>query len=97
MKAIRTLWRTEEVEVEKQITVKEIENQDKKFIVIELDEDDVDTMYEIVNYSWYPTDEKDENGEVKYSVSLSSYNRVNRDKLRAWAKLVHNVMKAWDE
>lgn len=84
MKTIRTLWRSEEVEVEKQITITELEKQDKKFIVVELDEDDVNMITRMIHVK------QNAKGNV-IGCSPSSYH------LRGWPTLVKKIEKAWNK
>jgi hypothetical protein len=84
MKAIRTLFRTEEVEVERQITVKEVENQEKKFIVVELNEDDIAMITHLCQVSLR------EDGSV-ISFQPSHWH------MRSWPGFVKKVKKAWDK
>jgi hypothetical protein len=84
MKTIRTLWRSEEVEVEKQITITELEKQDKKFIVVELDEDDVNMITRMLHVK------QNSKGVVTGCSPSSMY-------LRGWPTLVKKIEKAWNK
>jgi hypothetical protein len=84
MKTIRTLWRSEEVEVEKQITITELEKQDKKFIVVELDEDDVNMITRMLHVK------QNSKGVVIGYRPSSMY-------MRGWPTLVKKIEKAWNK
>ena len=84
MKAIRTLWRTEEVEVERQVTVTETVEQDKKFMVVELSEDDVNMISRLLSITLR------QNGTVQEYRACSSM-------MQGWPKFVKKIEKAWDK